>query len=179
MSDIFSVLQVLFSVTWYVYVGEKLDNADYTVRYIGRYAKRPSISEAKISEYDGENITFEYKDKLLKENARICLKALEFIGRLVRHIPNKNFRMIRYYGFYSNRTKEKCEELRDKLPPQYCGEFRFKETKTWRDRIIESGKDDPLACPNCGEIMKLSVIAYRVRDGPRLQTRLRIIPIRN
>lgn len=172
VSDLFSVLRLLFLVTWYVNVGEKLDNADYTVRYIGRYAKRPSISEAKISGYDGEHVTFEYKDKLTREYTRIRLTADEFIGRLVRHIPEKGFRTIRYYGFYSNRTKEKREKLRRSLPTRYRGVFRFEETtaKTWRERILEFSGNDPLACPRCGEIMKLVEIAYRARDGTGLRT---------
>jgi len=166
-SDLFSVLRLLFSVTWYVHVGEKLDNADYTVRYIGRYAKRPSISEAKIIAYDGNTITFEYKDKLTREYTRIRLTANDFIGRLERHIPEKGFRTIRYYVFYSNRTKEKREKLRRALPVRLRGVFRFEETteKTWRERIMEFAGKDPLACPRCGEVMTLCEIAYRARDG--------------
>lgn len=164
------VLSSLFRVTWYVYVGEKLGNADYTVRYIGRYAKRPSISEAKIVSYDGEYVVFEYKDKLTKEHVRLCLKAPEFIGRLVRHIGEKNFRTIRYGGFYSNRTREKCEKLRSILPFQYRGVFRFEGiTLSWRERISKMNGKDPLLCPSCGLLMKLVEIAYRTRDGPKLQ----------
>lgn len=138
-SDLFSVLRLLFSVTWYVHVGEKLDNADYTVRYIGRYAKRPCLSEAKIVSYDGEFVTFEYKDKLTGENTRLHLTADEFIGRLIRHIPENGFRMIRYYGFYSNRTREKREKLRSSLPRAYRGALRFEKTiaQTWRERIAK------------------------------------------
>lgn len=175
VSDLFSILRLLFFVTWYVHVGEKLDNADYTVRYIGRYAKRPSISEAKISVYDGECVTFEYKDKVTREYSRIRLTADGFIGRLIRHIPEKGFRMIRYYGFYSNRTSEKREKLRSALPSPYRGVFRFEDapSKTWRERIMEFSGKDPLACPNCGDAMALFEIAYRARDGP-----MRIIAIR-
>jgi hypothetical protein len=167
VSDLFSVLRILFSVTWYVNIGEKLDNADYTVRYIGRYAKRPSISEAKITEYDGEYVTFEYKDKITREYTHIRLTANEFIGRLIRHIPEKGFRTIRYYGFYSNRTKEKREKLRLALPKPYRGVFRFEETteKTWRERIMEFTEKDPLVCPKCGDVMTLCEIVYRARDG--------------
>ena len=175
ISDLFSVLKILFSVSWYIHVGEKLDNADYTVRYIGRYAKRPSLSEAKIVSYDGKFVVFEYKDKLTKEMTRIRLTVDEFIGRLVRHIPEKGFRMIRYGGFYSNRTKTKKEKLRAVLPKQFRGEFRFKETiaQTWRERIAQKFGNDPLACPKCGEVMKLAEIAYRARDGT-----MRIVTVR-
>jgi hypothetical protein len=170
LGEFSAVLSSLFKVTWYVYVGEKLSNADYTVRYIGRYAKRPSVSEAKIVSYDGRNVVFEYTDKLTKEHTRLCLKAPEFIGRLVRHIPEKNFRTIRYGGFYSNRTKEKCEELRSTLPLKYRGVFRFEGmTLSWRERITKMTGQDPLLCPSCGELMKLVEIAYRTRDGPELQ----------
>lgn len=170
-----AVLRALFSVILYVHVGEKLDNTDYTVRYIGRYAKRPSVSEAKIVSYDGERVTFEYKDKLTREHTRLCLSADEFIGRLVRHIPEKGFRTIRYGGFYSNRTKEKCDELRRILPKRYRGAFRFEGTtaKSWRERILEMSGKDPLACPRCGDIMTLTEIAYRTRDGPGLRVVLR------
>lgn len=168
-SELSDVLCLLFRVTWYVYVGEKLASADYTVRYIGRYAKRPSVSEAKIVSYDGKSVTFEYKDKLTKEHMHLCLKASEFIGRLARHIPEKNFRTIRYGGFYSNRTKENREKLRQTLPKRYRGVFRFEgmTPKSWRERILEMSGKDPLLCPQCGDIMTLTEIAYRTRDGPR------------
>lgn len=165
-----AVLSALFSVIWYVYVGEKLDNADYTIRYIGRYAKRPSVSEAKIISYNGKSVVFEYKDKLTKEYTHLSLSTSEFIGRLVRHIPEKNFRMIRYGGFYSNRTREKREELRRVLPKRYRGSFRFEGTTlSWRERILETSGKDPLTCPRCGDIMILTEIAYRTRDGPKLK----------
>lgn len=172
LSEFGSVLRALFSVIWYVHVGEKLGNADYTVRYIGRYAKRPSVSEAKISWYDGEHVTFEYKDKLTREHKRLRLAVDEFIGRIVRHIPEKGFRTIRYYGFYSNRTKEEREKLRRALPIRYRGAFRFEETmaKTWRERVMEFTGKDPLVCPRCGEVMKLTLIAYRARDRTGLRT---------
>ena len=167
VTDLFSVLKILFSVTWYVHVGEKLSNADYTVKYIGRYAKRPCLSEAKIVSYGGEFVTFEYKDKIMGELTRLRLPVMEFIGSLVRHIPENGFRTIRYYGMYANRTQEKLAKLRAELPKPYRGAFRFEKTEaqTWRERIAEKFGCDPLACPKCGEIMKLCEIAYRVRDG--------------
>ena len=86
-------------------------------------------------------------------------------------VPEKGFRTIRYGGFYSNRTKEKLEKLRHALPKRYAGAFRFEGTtaKTWRERIMEMSGKDPLACPRCGEVMKLTEVAYRMRDGPGLR----------
>ncbi len=178
VSNFFEMLRTLFAVTWYVHVGERLRDSEYTVRYIGRYAKRPSISEAKLVKYDGETVVFEHKDKRLNRVIRIRLGVTEFIGRLVRHIPKKGFRMIRYGGVYSTRGNEKCDRLRKAIWKKYCnrrGGFRFtgKVAKSWRERVIEMTGEDPLMCPWCGETMRLVAIAFRIRDG----TRLRVIGV--
>ena len=47
-----AIIAKLLSVIWYVHVGEKLSSASFTVRYIGRYTKRPAIAESKILAYD-------------------------------------------------------------------------------------------------------------------------------
>ena len=36
----------------------------------------------------------------------MTLKVYTFIGRLIRHIPDKHFPMIRYAGLFSNRWKK-------------------------------------------------------------------------
>ncbi len=176
VSDFRSLLSSLFSVTWYVYVGEKLKNADYTVTYIGRYAKRPCIAEAKIRSYDGETVVFVYKDKIMKEEAEVRLSAEEFIGRLIRHIPEKGFRMIRYYGVYANRSGEKYMKLRKLVKERYGSgrfQFAFLSLRTWRERVIKHTGEDPLVCPRCKKELVLTEVAYRARDG----TGLRIVRV--
>ena len=162
-----AMLCSLFSVTWYVYVGERLKNSDYTIKYIGRYAKRPSMSEAKILYYDGSSVLFQYKDKIRKECTTLNLSVEEFIGRLIRHIPDKYFKMIRYYGIYSNRNNEKYVKLKKLVSDKYGGGFRFcgKIARNWRERVIESTGEDPMVCPYCHEVMVLTKVAYRSRDG--------------
>jgi hypothetical protein len=71
----------------------------HTVGYIGRYSRRPVISEAKILHYskDKKKVTFEYKDH--KQNAIIkyTLSVFEFIKLLIQHIPEKYNHQIRHY----------------------------------------------------------------------------------
>lgn len=171
--NLFNVTQKLYNITWYVHIGEKLDNAKFTVNYIGRYAKRPSISEANIIDYNREQktISFLYKDKLNNNAEKIeTISVHEFIGRLVKHIPNKHFRMIRHYGLYANRVKKSLWEL---LTYQISKLFSYakilfepkKLFNNWRDRIIDSIGIDPLICENCNEQMELTEIGYRARDG--------------
>ncbi len=171
-NDFYNVTTELYKVIWYVYIGEKLDNAAYTTRYIGRYAKRPCLSEAKIDYYSKEKqiVKFTYKDKISKTFVQETVSVEEFITRLIRHIPEKNFRMIRYYGLFANAVKNKLIPI---LIPQIAALFgianlKFEpnpKAKNWRELIIESTGTDPLICTKCNEQMELTEIGYRARDG--------------
>lgn len=165
------LLRTLFSVTWYVHVGERLANATYTIGYIGRYAKRPCISEAKITFYDGETVSFEYKDKVTREHTTLELPVMEFIARLIRHIPEKGFHMVRYGGLNANRST--LHEIAKKAVERlYCLQpLRSRLLLTWRERVKRRTGVDPLVCPHCLKEMRCVERAYRARDGTlRVQT---------
>lgn len=57
--------QNLYEKKWYTHLSEEKIDMDHTVGYIGRYSKRPVISEAKILEYNKEigTVKIEYKDR--------------------------------------------------------------------------------------------------------------------
>ena len=44
-----------------------------------------------------------------------CFDALDWLARLVTHIPNKGEQLVRYYGYYSNRTRGICKKAALKL----------------------------------------------------------------
>ncbi len=170
-TDVFYEVQSkLWQKEWYLWVGEKLDNATHTVVYVGRYAKRPCLSETKINFYDKELaiVGFDYKDKLTKENQSLELSVDEFIGALVRHVPEKGFNMIRYYGMYSNVLKFKILKiLAERLIYLYGQVYLLFEPNilSWRQRVKDSAGCDPLFCQKCKKDMMLIEIAYRIRDG--------------
>ena len=39
--------------------------------------------------------------------------AENFINNLILHCPDENFKMVRYYGFYSNRNKKYIRNLKE------------------------------------------------------------------
>ena len=51
--------------------------------------------------YDGENVTFSYNDHKDESYHEITMKATEFIMLLLRHLLPKQYKIIRYYGFYN------------------------------------------------------------------------------
>jgi len=157
------IIQKLLTITWYVYIGEKLSNARFTVRYIGRYTKRPAIAESRITGYDGCSVTFNFVDHKTDKLTFHNLPAEEFIGKLIRHIPSENFRIIRYGGFYANRVRG---ELLPKVFAILNQDYRKAKQKLanlgswWRQKIQQFTKLDPLVCSVCLVPLRLISVVY-------------------
>lgn len=90
---------------FYVYAKPNKCKPGSVIKYIGRYLGRPVIATSRIDDYDGENVTFHYKRHEDEALVIETIPALEFIERLIRHIPEKHFKMIRYYGLYARHRK--------------------------------------------------------------------------
>ncbi|WP_256328370.1 transposase, partial [Paenibacillus sp. cl123] len=83
---------------FYVHAPKQKGNVKEQLGYIGRYMKRPAIALKRIREYDGEFVVFSYHDKTSGEEKIEKVTVEEFIARVIRHIPDENFKTIRYYG---------------------------------------------------------------------------------
>ncbi len=142
---------------FYVHAETKMDGAKRAAQYIGRYLARPAIAEYRIISYDGETVKFWYEDHATGEVIERELQVLEFIGKIIMHIPKKNFKMVRRYGLY-RRDLNKLSKKTVELQVYYKGRPKEKvetEKKTWKQRIIESFGKNPLKCPKCGKEMEL------------------------
>ena len=147
-------LDLLYQKKWYVHVGKRLDSLEFTIKYIGRYAKRPVIAETRLKDFDGETVTFSHKDKVLQKEVELRMPVLEFMGKLVRHIPEKHHRMIRYSGIFASRVKRgmlgkvQAAVGEGKLPI-----YAPQSVRSWRERMIEWTGGDPYRCA-CGKVIK-------------------------
>jgi hypothetical protein len=148
------VLAAVLRLVWYVMIGTALKEIGFAVSYIGRYTRRPVIAEARILRFDEKWDVFRYKD--YAAGGRQAVKKLpvfEFIGRLIRHIPDKHFRMVRHYGLFATRVRgERLPQARALLGQ---AEPEPVAPPTWRERWERRTGTDPLACPRCGREMVL------------------------
>lgn len=156
-------LNTLYQKTWFVHLGKSLDNASFTIRYIGRYTKRPVIAEGRITSYDGKYVQFFFKDKYSNKTLFLNFTVDKFIALLIRHIPDKHFRQIRYAGIFASRVKSSLTAIARNLL------FQIKPSSakiiSWRERIINFTGKDPLLCPKCFKQMFLTSIAYPNKYG--------------
>ena len=148
-----SWLNFLYQKKWGVHLGEQSDDHKNNTQYLGKYLKRPPIGETRIKAYDRKEVTYQYLDHYTKETHTMTLPVLEFIGRVVTHIPDQHFRTIRYYGFLSNRLSAILMPIvymfLGQKPP------RKKSYIPWIKMLWEQFHYNPLICPHCAKMMAL------------------------
>ena len=139
--------------SFYVYAPKQRGQVKDQLRYIGRYIRRPAIGINRIEEYDGQYVTFRYQDKQDQKEKMETITVEEFIARLIRHIPDEQFKTIRHYGMYSRRTKTLCKKLLTTWQKEkrkwIVKTQKMLRKQTWRERVIASGSKDPLICSRC------------------------------
>lgn len=120
------------------------------IKYIGRYLAGPVIATSCIDSYNGDFVTFHYNrhkdEKLVSET----IPVLDFMASLTQHIPEKHFKVIRYYSIYARHRKS------DRYLHSAISRERHKillSFNRWRNSIIHSFGYDPLKRPTCGTII--------------------------
>jgi hypothetical protein len=125
---------------------------------VGKYMIRPLLSLERLSldEREGK-VCYRYGQEAKEAEA---MDYLEFIARVVSHIPDKGQVTVRYYGLYANAHRGKVKKA--SLVPVSLGmieeEQRPLPSKGWAEMIRKVYEVDPLICPHCGG--KMRVIAF-------------------
>ena len=137
---------------FYVYAKPNLNSKSLeAVKYIIRYTGRPAMAQSRILDYDGQFVTFYYDRHEDKKRVTEKVHAFEFIKRLIIHIPDEQFKMIRYYGLYAKEYIH--SSLLYRLDTKEKKLFR-KRHSHWRARLLLAFGIDPLCC-SCGYKMEL------------------------
>ena len=136
---------------FYVYAKPNLCDPRIVVKYIGRYLARPVIATSRIDKYDGEMVTFHYNRHEDEQYIEETIPAMEFIQRLIRHIPEKHFKMIRYGGIYARHREIDSKLYRAISKSKH---HIYRSFNQWRTAILSSFGYDPLVCPDCQHRME-------------------------
>lgn len=138
---------------WHTFIGPSLEDPAATLKYCGRYTRRPAIGETRILNYNGRSVTFRYKDYAnCNASAVKTLPVLVFLDRLFQHIPAEHARHFLSYGLFANRVKSRLLPIARQLIAQ--AEPMPVAPTTWEERRVQSGEKGPLDCPKCGRRME-------------------------
>ena len=142
---------------FYVYAKPNKCDPKTVVKYIGRYLGRPVIATSRIDNYDGETVTFHYNRHEDNEYIEETIPVMEFIQRLIRHIPEKHFKMIRYGGIYARHRKIDTKLYRAISKEKH---HVYRSFNQWRVAILSAFGYDPLQCPDCKHTMEFLELYY-------------------
>lgn len=151
-------LNKFYRKTWMVFLQKQTSNKKQNIDYLGRYITRPPLSEARILSYDGKVVSFEFFDHVTKDTAVKSMSVSTFIGSLVRHIPDKHFRAIRYYGFLSNRTRSQYLPLVNLILENTF--HQPKQSISWVELQMSEYNHNPLKCNDCQQQMALVEVTF-------------------
>ena len=142
----------------------KIKDTQTLTNYIARYASHPPISERRIVniDYSMNKVTWFYDphedDDIFEDDKKmgrqyVTEDVFEFMKKLIVHIPTKSFQQIRYYGFYSNKFKDKITSI-----PLFTNAQLTKmlDNTYWVNGLKSSFGYNPLLC-KCGSLMILNL----------------------
>lgn len=132
---------------FYVYAKpDNISSINQTINYVVRYTGRPAMAQSRIIAYDGTYVTYYYERHEDGKRVEEKVHAYEFIKKLIIHIPNKNFKVVRYYGIYAKKHKhaDKIFKLLTKNQVEIRNQLR-----KWNLAIELSFGYDPTIC-DCG-----------------------------
>lgn len=152
-----------------VYRGERIASGNReALAKLARYIVRNPFSLQKMTynEQTGSVIYHSKQNHNTKRNFEV-FSAEDFIGAITQHIPDKYFQNIRYYGWYSNKSRglrkrherEAEEEARKADGVEVIDvsghQARHIPSKEWRELIKKVWEVDPLCCPKCQSDMRV------------------------
>jgi hypothetical protein len=136
-------VDALFRTDWVVYAKPAFGGPAAVLRYLGRYTHRVAISNHRLIAFDGERVTFRWKDYTHDGQWRtMTLTGMEFLRRFVQHVLPRGFVRIRQCGYLANACRTarlaRARALLACLP------------------VSSASRDPPAtvwACPRCGASM--------------------------
>ena len=108
------------------------------------------MAENRITEYNKESktVSWFYNDHKDEKRHDVTDNVIDFINRLIIHIPDYHFLTTRYYGFYANASKKTLDKVHAllgiKKNKDYSRETRTKALKNklnkfkYRTHLIDS-----------------------------------------
>lgn len=112
----FAFLQPLCEKEWVVYAKAPFRGPDHLLHYLARYTHRVAISNHRLIAFDGNSVTFRWKDYAHGNKKRkMTVSADEFLRRFLLHTLPRGFVRIRFFGFMAGPRRSRNLQLARRL----------------------------------------------------------------
>jgi hypothetical protein len=151
------------------------------------YLMRPSVNLSRLRYHkDSQLLLYEPKSGQPIEDDDPLVDPLEFLARVLIHIPEPKKHLVHFYGVYANRvraTYQAQDTARDRAD-DHADETTPRRTlsRRWAELIYRVYEVDPLDCLRCGARMKILTfiinpnVINRILDHLDKKTRPRAPP---
>jgi Putative transposase/Transposase zinc-binding domain len=144
------LLDQLSKIKWVVYAKAPFGGANQVLEYLGRYTHRVALSNDRLLNVEGEQVTFQYKDYRSRDRHKsrsMTVTAEEFIRRFLLHAIPSGFQRIRHYGLLASRNKKQTLALCRQLLGIECELLPTRaEMDNYQQRVLIAVR----LCPQCG-----------------------------
>jgi hypothetical protein len=97
---------------WVVEVRAPFGGPEHVLRYLARYTHRVAISNGRLLELRGGQVTFRWRDSADHNTQKVMtIDAVEFIRRFLLHVLPAGFVKIRHFGFLANGCRAEALKL--------------------------------------------------------------------
>ena len=140
---------------WVVYAKPPFAGPEAVLAYLSRYTHRVAISNQRLLAFDGQSVTFRYKDyrRAAPDRQQVMTLATDaFIQRFLLHVLPRGFHRIRHYGLLASATRKasiaRARELLGVAPPPVPG------IKIESPDLADEASSHVPPCPCCGGRMR-------------------------
>jgi len=156
-------LTIQYERWWNVHI-DHVNSKHQFIQYIGRYVRRPPITQHRIIDVADGHVQFWAKDTKGKRMCRVRLTIHEFIQAFADHVPDRYRHSIRYFGLLSPTSKARSgvARLTTVGQPVRCKPTRLK----WAESIKKDFGVDPLIDSQGGRMQWTGRLAPVMDEKP-------------
>ena len=100
---------------WHVRVMDRYEGGRGVLMYFSRYVRGGPVTNPQILRYEDGQVEFRYRDHESGQLRKTTVSAWEFIRRILEHVPEKGFRVVRHYGLFAQSHRDQLAECRRRL----------------------------------------------------------------
>ncbi len=167
-----------------VHAGAPVEERSEAVR-LGRYGIRCPLVLERLT-WDESSGQVVYRARPGRQDARgesvARWDVLEFLARVLDHLPDPGQQLLRYWGWYSNAARGRRERQQGEpsAKPRASRDPADSEGRqrrlTWSQLIRKVYEIDPLLCPYCGATMRIVAFLIDFASLRRLLAHLGFAP---
>ncbi len=154
-------IKPLRKIEWVVYAKRPFAGPEAVLAYLSRYTHRVAIANSRLLAFNGQGVTFKWKDYRTKNRCRyksMTLATNEFIRRFLIHVLPSGFHRIRHCGLLANsgrrdNLKRARELLMEQTDEETANENSVMESAAPESKEMPEPSPATYICPDCGSPM--------------------------